>query len=146
MGALEDATMPERGEAPTSEGRRRALVSLGGLAAVAMFGRCGTPAPKEPPAVRASVPLASLPEGARTVVRVGAQPVEVRRENGEVLARSLLCTHFGCTVRWEADRDEYHCPCHDGRFDRHGKPVQGPPPRPLAEVPVRIEGDAAVVG
>lgn len=80
------------------------------------------------------------------VVRIGAKPVEVRREAGSVAARSLVCTHFGCTVRWEEDSRQYHCPCHDGRFDEHGKPVQGPPPKPLADLPVRLEGDVAVVG
>ena len=44
---------------------------------------------------------------------------------------SNVCTHLGCRVNWEADKNEYVCPCHDGHFGLDGKVVSGPPPRPL---------------
>jgi Rieske Fe-S protein len=73
--------------------------------------------------------------------------VEVRRaEDGTVAARSLLCTHTGCEVVWIPDRQLYHCPCHEGLFDADGRVVAGFPPRPLRDVPARIEGDEILVG
>lgn len=91
------------------------------------------------------VPLASLgPAGA--TVSVDGKPVHVRRRGDEVVANSLLCTHMGCVVRWDEAQSLYVCPCHEGRFDADGKNVEGPPPRPLERLPVRLDGGDAVVG
>jgi Rieske Fe-S protein len=44
---------------------------------------------------------------------------------------SAVCTHIGCTVRWEADRNQWECPCHGSIFDDKGAVIVGPAPRPL---------------
>jgi Rieske Fe-S protein len=82
-----------------------------------------------------------LPDGSRTVVMDGELPVEVHRAGDEVRARSLLCTHQGCQVKWHADRTQYVCPCHEGVFDPSGHPVMGPPRAPLREFAVERRGD-----
>lgn len=41
------------------------------------------------------------------------------------------CTHLGCTVNWKEDAQAYLCPCHDAKFSKEGKVLDGPPPRPL---------------
>jgi Rieske Fe-S protein len=95
--------------------------------------------PPPPPGTR--VPLAAIPAGARLRVLHREEPVELRREGGEVRARSLWCTHTGCEVRWiEADA-LYRCPCHEATFGADGRVLSGPPPRPLREVRVVLEGD-----
>ncbi len=93
-----------------------------------------------------AVPLSDLPEGDRRVVIVGENPVEVLRADHTVTARMLRCTHMGCVVRWRPDARIYVCPCHDGRYDAEGNPIAGPPPRPLATVPVSIRGTRVVLG
>jgi cytochrome b6-f complex iron-sulfur subunit len=90
-------------------------------------------------------PLASLPPGERVRVIHQGRPVELRREGGRVVARSLTCTHFACEVRWRPDEEDYLCPCHDGRFGPNGRVLGGPPNRPLPELPVRIEGSAVIL-
>jgi cytochrome b6-f complex iron-sulfur subunit len=45
-------------------------------------------------------------------------------------AVSSVCTHLGCNVRYVTD-DGFACPCHGSRFDRDGRVVSGPAPRPL---------------
>jgi nitrite reductase/ring-hydroxylating ferredoxin subunit len=87
-----------------------------------------------------------LAPGERLVVEVDGEPVEVQRTPEGVVARSLVCTHQGCRVRWQPDSEHYVCPCHDGMFDAAGQPVQGPPRRPLVRVPVRREGNTLVIG
>ena len=63
----------------------------------------------------------------------------VRRVNqDQFIAFSDNCTHLGCPVRWLPSAELFMCPCHGGVYDRDGNPVAGPPPRPLAHVPVRI--------
>ena len=69
----------------------------------------------------------------------------VRTGEREVKAISTVCTHLGCTVFWQKDRQEFFCPCHNGRFDKNGIVLEGPPPAPLDLYPVEIEGDNVFV-
>jgi Rieske Fe-S protein len=50
---------------------------------------------------------------------------------------------------------EFECPCHEGLFNLEGRPIAGPPDRPLARIEVevrdgmvwalgRVEGDGEV--
>lgn len=115
--------------------RREALGQVvAGLGAMALAG-C-VPAPEPPPT---EFPLAELPEGGRRLLVVDGEPVEVTRAAAGPVARVLLCTHFGCPVAWNAGRELYLCPCHQGAFDAAGRPVAGPPTRPLRLLPVRVE-------
>ena len=57
----------------------------------------------------------------------------------DFVAMSNICTHLGCRVRWVADRREFFCPCHNGVFDKDGKVLAGPPPRPLDRYEVKVE-------
>lgn len=41
------------------------------------------------------------------------------------------CTHLGCPYRWEANKHQFLCPCHNGIFSVDGAVLAGPPPRPL---------------
>ncbi|MCM2257133.1 MAG: ubiquinol-cytochrome c reductase iron-sulfur subunit [Vicinamibacteria bacterium] len=115
--------------------RREALVHVvAGLGALALAG-CGS----APEPVTAEFPLAELPVGGRRLLVVDGQPVEVTRAESGLAARVLLCTHFGCAVAWNAARGSYLCPCHQGVFDAAGRPVAGPPTRPLRTLPVQVE-------
>ena len=58
----------------------------------------------------------------------------------DVVAFSNVCTHLGCRVNWQADKQEYICPCHDGHFNKNGKVVSGPPPRPLDTYVTKVSG------
>ena len=69
----------------------------------------------------------------------------VRTGEREVKAISTVCTHLGCTVFWQKDRQEFFCPCHNGRFDKNGVVLEGPPPAPLDLYKVEIEGDNVFV-
>lgn len=101
----------------------------------------------DPPGGSTRVPLSALPPGTRLRVTHRGFPVELhRKQDGSLTARSLMCTHTGCEVRWEPEREMYVCTCHDGLFGPDGEVLAGPPPRPLRGVEVRIEGQEAVVG
>ncbi|ACO47088.1 ubiquinol-cytochrome c reductase iron-sulfur subunit [Deinococcus deserti] len=69
--------------------------------------------------------------------------------NGEIVVYSDVCTHAGCSVSDNEQRPgTMNCPCHSGQYDpKQGcKVIGGPPPRPLAQLPVRLEGENLVVG
>ncbi len=71
----------------------------------------------------------------------GKDLVLVRTGENEVKAMSTVCTHLGCTVHWEKDKQEFYCPCHAGRFDKDGNVIAGPPPAPLDTYKVEIQDD-----
>jgi cytochrome b6-f complex iron-sulfur subunit len=131
--------------------RRRALkvltVAAGSVAAVGIAGLSGCSgsgaAPDDGPV---SFPLQELSRNRRAIVRFNGQPVEVRRTENGVRATSLVCTHFGCVVRWVESEGTYKCPCHEGRFDANGEVLGGPPTRRLFLVPVSVSGKTVTLG
>lgn len=66
-------------------------------------------------------------------------------DNEDALVLSAVCTHTGCNVTWHPDEDKFICPCHGGTYDIDGEVISGPPPRPLAKLPFRIENDRILV-
>jgi len=59
-------------------------------------------------------------------------------EKNELLLMSPVCTHLGCTVPFASKEDQqavpnlvFKCPCHGGEYDKLGRNIGGPPPRPL---------------
>lgn len=55
----------------------------------------------------------------------------VRATEGYFYAVSAVCTHLGCIANWKAEEGLIACPCHGSKFDREGKLMEGPAPRPL---------------
>jgi Rieske Fe-S protein len=60
------------------------------------------------------------------------------KEGDGYRALSATCTHLGCRVSWQPAAKQFKCPCHGGVFDRDGRVVSGPPPRPLRRLNVRL--------
>ncbi|PSN19022.1 (2Fe-2S)-binding protein [filamentous cyanobacterium CCP5] len=50
-----------------------------------------------------------------------------------------VCTHLGCTVPWNAERNRFICPCHGSQYDPEGRVVQGPAPRSLPLITVVVK-------
>ena len=59
--------------------------------------------------------------------------------DGSFLALSRTCTHLGCSVPWDAAKNQFVCPCHGSTFSLDGEVLTAPAPRPLDYYPVRIE-------
>jgi nitrite reductase/ring-hydroxylating ferredoxin subunit len=62
-----------------------------------------------------------------------------RQQDGGFIALSLRCTHLGCSVFWEADKNRFICPCHSSAFDISGEVLNPPAARALSYYPVLIE-------
>ena len=59
----------------------------------------------------------------------------VRVDETTFVAYEQQCTHLTCPVLPAVERGELVCPCHHGVFElRTGRPIAGPPRRPLARV------------
>lgn len=62
----------------------------------------------------------------------------VRKLEG-FIAFSPICTHLGCSVGWSDEKMRFQCPCHGGVYNREGKVVAGPPPKPMTRFETKIE-------
>jgi Rieske Fe-S protein len=62
----------------------------------------------------------------------------VRIGQEEVLGFSQKCTHLGCVVFWDGVEQQFECPCHEGFFNLEGRPIAGPPERPLGRIGIEI--------
>ncbi len=135
-------------------GRRWANLLLGGgvLASIASFLY---------PALRYIIPPAVAESTSRSVVaakvgelksntgmifKFGSKPgILIRTRDGGYKAFSAVCTHLNCTVQYRDDTRQIWCACHNGTYDLEGRNVSGPPPRPLEEFNVNVQGGDIVV-
>jgi menaquinol-cytochrome c reductase iron-sulfur subunit len=62
------------------------------------------------------------------------------------IAITSRCAHVGCPVRWVDAAERFICPCHGGVYDLLGRPVGGPPVRPLDRFYTRVVGQYVQVG
>lgn len=97
-----------------------------------------------PPAARVIARVDDVPVGASLIFRYPEEHSPARllvRVNEELfVAYEQQCTHLTCPVIPHVNVGELHCPCHDGVFDLlTGRPLAGPPRRPLARVTLEIQ-------
>ena len=62
------------------------------------------------------------------------------------IAVTSRCAHLGCPVRWVDAAERFICPCHGGVYDLLGRPVGGPPVRPLDRFSTRVVGGQVQIG
>jgi Rieske Fe-S protein len=71
-----------------------------------------------------------------------------RAAAGGIVAYSGFCTHAGCPIQhWKEAEQLIHCHCHGSEFNprANGKVVGGPARRPLAGLPIKLEGERVIV-
>jgi cytochrome b6-f complex iron-sulfur subunit len=88
-----------------------------------------------------------LPAGSVLMFKFGSKPAMlIHHADGSWVAFDAVCTHLGCTVQYQPDKERIHCACHGGVYDpRTGKNVSGPPPRPLKRYEVKATPTGMVV-
>jgi Rieske Fe-S protein len=70
----------------------------------------------------------------------GAPLIIARPTSSTVAGFSAICTHQSCTVQPAGNRLD--CPCHGSVYNAtSGAVINGPAPRPLPSVPVKLSGD-----
>ncbi len=88
-----------------------------------------------------------IPSGeAKNFVFRNMPAIIINRPDKGFIAFSRTCTHLGCLVEYHHAQQRLICPCHAGNFDLEGNVLSGPPPKPLAVIPFKIEGDKIVIG
>ena len=96
---------------------------------------------------KVSFPESEVPAGgAKFFSFRGETGVVIRKKGGELAAFSAVCTHLGCIVQWENEKQDFLCPCHAGRYTVDGVVLSGPPPRPLARLALTVANGAITIG
>ena len=76
----------------------------------------------------------------------GSKPGILKKtDDGRLLAFVAVCTHLDCTVTYLADQRKFFCACHDGWYDENGINIGGPPPRPLRQLVMTVEGENLII-
>lgn len=139
--------------------RRAAVGTAVGVFGAGYAGAVGYPiyrylnTPVERAATAAQVTEVSPPDalqlkpGTAMAFMFGTRPaVLIRHTDGNWSAFDAVCTHLGCTVKYEPGKDRIFCACHGGTYDpTTGQPTGGPPPKALAQYKVEVKDDHVVV-
>jgi Rieske Fe-S protein len=97
------------------------------------------------PELRKIASLSQVPVGG-AVTFTYPEPTDrcilVRHAADALVAFSQQCTHLSCAVIPQPEHNRLYCPCHQGAFDlASGRPIAGPPNRPLTRVILDVRGD-----
>lgn len=97
------------------------------------------------------------PTSPAVVLNIGGNPIKARPgqagfevisgANG-IVAFSKICTHAGCAVSlFNVLSMQLICPCHQSTFNilQDAKPVFGPAPRPLPQLPLGVRPDGYLI-
>ena len=89
----------------------------------------------------------TLAAGSVLMFKFGSRPAMlIHHKEGNWVALDAVCTHLGCTVQYQPERDVIHCNCHGGEYNSQtGKNISGPPPRPLKPYVVKIVENGVLV-
>jgi len=68
----------------------------------------------------------------------------VNKKDYPYVVYSGKCPHLGCGYKWRTHKllgQVFLCPCHLSIYDPGGKVLDGPAPRPLDPLPIRVAGN-----
>jgi cytochrome b6-f complex iron-sulfur subunit len=158
MPAKPVAKKPASAEAPTRRNLLWALVAtpfalawtlLAGVTAIWTLGMARFMLPNvltEPPRKFKIGPPSDYDLGTvatKWVAQYGIWVVHTDQYKGRnsIYALASVCTHLGCTPSWLEGEQKFKCPCHGSGFYITGINFEGPAPRPLERVGIRLAED-----
>ena len=88
-----------------------------------------------------------LKPGSALMFLFGNRPaLLIHHADGTWTSLDAVCTHLGCTVKYEADEKRIFCACHGGVYDpATGAAVAGPPPKGLKQYKVEVKDGEVLV-
>jgi cytochrome b6-f complex iron-sulfur subunit len=92
-----------------------------------------------------SIPLAQIPCGKSLITKYKGRPIIIVNRGNEVHALSAVCTHLGCLVKWDSNKEELFCPCHMAKYDINGNVKSGPAPKALFTFKTNLVNDQIIV-
>jgi Rieske Fe-S protein len=98
---------------------------------------------------KVSLPLADYQDLAPNTAKSfawGSKPGFIKmKDDGTYQAFVGVCSHLDCNVTYLPDKRKFYCACHEGWYDENGINIAGPPPKPLRQLTVAVDGVDLVV-
>jgi cytochrome b6-f complex iron-sulfur subunit len=91
--------------------------------------------------VPSDFPLGSVSEKYKASRGVWIIHTDAYDGKSSIYALASVCTHLGCTPNWLEGEQKFKCPCHGSGFYISGINFEGPAPRPLERVGIRMAED-----
>jgi cytochrome b6-f complex iron-sulfur subunit len=91
--------------------------------------------------VTSDYPLGSVSEKYKASRGVWIVHTDAYDGRDTIYALASVCTHLGCTPNWLEGEQKFKCPCHGSGFYISGINFEGPAPRPLERVGLRVAAD-----
>jgi len=92
-----------------------------------------------------SIPISQIPCGKSHVTKYKGHPIIIINRDGNLHALSAICTHLGCIVKWDKNKEELFCPCHMAKYDLNGNVKSGPAPKSLFALKTNIINDQVII-
>lgn len=89
----------------------------------------------------------TLAKGTALMFKFGVKPAMLIHHTDDTwVALDAVCTHLGCTVKFDPATSQIVCGCHGGKYDaKTGDNISGPPPRPLKKYEVVLNQGSVTV-
>jgi menaquinol-cytochrome c reductase iron-sulfur subunit len=68
-----------------------------------------------------------------------------KNPQGQLDVLSAVCPHLGCSVQWQASKQQFICPCHGAVFSPDGTRLGGPAPRAMDTLQSQIQNGHLMV-
>jgi len=70
----------------------------------------------------------------------------IYKNQNQITIYDAHCTHMGCILKFNEEKNQFNCPCHQSRFDVDGIKLRGPAKRDLDRVDFKIKNRTVFVG
>ncbi len=137
---------------------RREFLRLGAAAAVTACGGCAMFGSRKADVVvdpREGVVHLTQAQSAALLASEGSILVQAKGRHDKIIvvhpadhapyAVSAICTHMGCTVKYDKATGQLACPCHGSRFALDGSVIRGPAKQPLRRYDVTLDNDRVLI-
>ncbi len=65
--------------------------------------------------------------------------VYLQQNGDEISCFNSRCPHLGCTVKYEGEKQQFVCPCHESAFSLTGERTNNVPPRDMDSLECRVD-------
>ena len=90
--------------------------------------------------------ISEFPPGSSKNFMYGSIPALLINVGGKLSLFNAKCTHLGCTVQFQEDKNRIFCACHGGTYNPEtGKNIAGPPPAPLTPMIAEVKDDGTIL-
>ena len=68
-------------------------------------------------------------------------PAAIKHTEEGIIAISLVCSHLGCTVNADENKEGFTCPCHESHYNSNGVVLKGPAAKNLPRFRIEEQDD-----